>query len=153
MDFYNFNIVNTFTLVDFGDFMDKETKKSLFYKKVNNALYGANPSFIENNLHVLSDGSFEMVNSKCPNCGYLHVRKQEIRETTPKIVYHGKGKIGLRRYYCPRCGTKFKTKLGNLKDENNQFLNSLNETIRESYANRGGSLDSIAQDVKLMLNN
>jgi hypothetical protein len=42
--------------------------------------------------------------------------------------------------------------LHSIQDNNERFSKDLREKIRESFANRGGSLDQIANDLKIFLN-
>jgi hypothetical protein len=37
----------------------------------------------------LSDGSFEMLNPRCPDCGSFDVIKKDFVESSPKVEYHG----------------------------------------------------------------
>jgi hypothetical protein len=61
-------------LVDIMVFDDKKVK---FYNEVNKSLYGESVSDIKTNVHILSDGSFEMLNPRCPGCGSFDVVKKE----------------------------------------------------------------------------
>lgn len=47
---------------------------------------------------------------------------------------------------------KFQTKIASIKNDGERFSKDLKEKIRESFANRGGSLDQIANDLKIFLN-
>jgi hypothetical protein len=64
----------------------------------------------------------------------------------------GTMKLRVKRYYCKKCDRKFQTKIASIKDDGKRFFKGLNEKIRDSFANRGGSLDQIANDLKIFLN-
>ena len=149
LDYWFFNNVNDYKVVDMGVFDNKKVK---FGNEVNKSLYGDSVGDIRSNVHILSDGSFEMLNPRCPDCGSFDVIKKDFVESSPKVEYHGNMKLRVKRYYCKKCDRKFQTKIASIKDDGKRFSKGLNEKIRDSFANRGGSLDQIANDLKIFLN-
>ena len=149
LDYWWNREIKNLDVMSMDEYNDKNAK---FYNAVNNKLYGESTRDIKSNVHILSDGSFEMLNPRCTKCGSFDVRKEDFRTTKPKVEYHGTMELRMRRYFCKKCGVKFKTKIVSIKDDNQRFSKDFGEKIRESYANRGGSLDAIAYDVKNFIN-
>ena len=69
------------------------------------------PRHVTNELILLTDHQFELVNPVCPRCGSDRVTKQEFRHRTPILGAYGSQKRYLRRYRCTVCGKKFITPL------------------------------------------
>lgn len=86
LDYWFFNNVNDYKVVDMGVFDNKKVK---FGNEVNKSLYGDSVGDIRSNVHILSDGSFEMLNPRCPDCGSFDVIKKDFVESSPKVEYHG----------------------------------------------------------------
>jgi IS1 family transposase/transposase-like protein len=149
LDYWFFDDIDDYVVVDMKDFDENNVK---FYNKVNNSLYDGSVDDFVSNVHVLSDGSFEMLNPCCTNCGSYDVIKKDFTESNPKVEYHGNMKLRLKRYYCKNCNSKFQTKIASMKNDGETFSKDLREKVRESFANRGGSLDQIANDLKIFLN-
>jgi hypothetical protein len=61
-------------------------------------------------------------------------------------------KIILGRYKCKACGRKYLNGLDNIKKENKSFFKTVQDKVKESKKNRGGSLRKIAKDVSNFLN-
>jgi hypothetical protein len=139
LDYWIFDDVEDYVVVDMGEFNDKKVK---FYDEVNKTLYNGSVGDILSNVHILSDGSFEMLNPRCSYCGSFDVVKKDFVESKPKVEYHGNMKLKSKRYYCKSCGTKFQTKIASVKDDNKRFSKDLKDKVRESFANRGGSFGS-----------
>ena len=149
LDYWFYENIDDYVVVDMMDFNEK---KNILYNKINKSLYKGSVSDIISNVHLLSDGSFEMLNPKCTNCGSYDVIKKDFVDSTPKVEYHGHMKLRLKRYYCKNCNTKFQTRIASIKNEGSRFSKGIREKVRESFANRGGSLDQIANDLKIFLN-
>ena len=99
LDYWIFNHVDKDEMIKMGEFNENKT---LFYNKVNKALYNDSVDSINENVHILSDGSFEMLNPKCTKCGSLDIIKKDIVEFKPKVEYHSNMKLRLKRYYCKK---------------------------------------------------
>jgi transposase-like protein len=97
-------------------------------------------------------GNISMLKPVCPDCGSLYHTKQGFREINPKLDDGEKIKISLQRYKCKSCGKKYSTGLGNLKKKNKNFFKTVQDKVRESKKNRGGSLRKISKDVSNFLN-
>ena len=149
LDYWFFDDVDDFVVSDMGV---AKVKNDKLINKYNKTLYGSSVDSVKTNVHVLGDGSFEMVNPRCTHCGSYDVVKKDFVESNPKVEYHGHMNLRLKRYYCKNCHRKFQTRIESVKDDGERFSKSFREKIRESYANRGGSLDQIAKDAEIFLN-
>lgn len=73
LDDWGIGDIKCLDVVDMDEFNDKKVK---FRNIVNNKLYGESTRDINTNVHILSDGSFEMLNPRCRKCGSFDVGKK-----------------------------------------------------------------------------